>query len=137
MDVLVGIAIGTIALGIAMPQIPTLMSPYKLSTTTRVLSAEFSMARMKAIAQNTRYRVVFDDGAGTYQLEREASANNWVAAAGSGQHELPSGITFSEIDTTPVFNTQGMLDQQFAVTVNGNGQTRTVTVNILGHVDVS
>lgn len=136
-DLMVGMAIGLVTLGIAMPQIPALMNPYQLSSATRVLSAEFSMARMKAIAQNTRFRVNFDDAAGTYQLEREVAADTWEAAAGSGQHELPSGITFSAVNTDPVFTPQGMLLQNFSVQVHGNGVTRTVSVNILGHVDIT
>lgn len=137
MDVLVGIAISGVTLGIAMSTMPSLMQPYRLSSATRILTAEFRVARMKAIAQNRRYRINFNDDGGTYRIEEEASANNWQVTTGSGVQTLPDGISFSEINTTPTFNAQGMLNQAFSVDVSSGDKTRTVSVNLLGNVSIS
>lgn len=133
-DVFVGIAITAVTLGIALPQIPALMAPYRLSNASQALAAEFSVARMKSIAQNRRHRVNFDEGAGTFVLERETSANVW--AADGGTQALPTGCSFGEVAADPVFETTGMLSQAFSVAVNGSGKSRTVSVNILGNVKI-
>lgn len=134
MDVFIGMAITSVVLGFAVPAFPALMAPFRLASATRALASEFSVARMKAIAQNTRHRIVFDDALGTYQLQRETGANSWTAAA--GMEELPSGVTFSEVPADPIFGANGMLIQDFEVEVQGAGKTQVVSVNILGNVEI-
>jgi Tfp pilus assembly protein FimT len=135
MDVLVGIVISAVLIGIAVPTIPALMDPYRLSFAARVVASEFSTARMKAIAQNRRHRITFDVDAGRYQLQEETAANNWTAVG--GVHELPTGCSFGEIATTPTFDTRGMLDQAYDIEVSSANQTKTVSVNILGNVQIN
>jgi hypothetical protein len=134
MDVLVGISIAGVTLGIALPQIPAMLEPYRLSSAARVIASQLSVARMKAIAQNRRHRVNFDDGAGTYLLEVESAPDTWTAAAAT--HELPESCDFSEVESDPTFDTRGMLGQAFDVSVSGVEKSKVVSVNILGNVTV-
>jgi hypothetical protein len=134
MDVLVGIAITGITLGIALPQIPQMLEPYRLSSAARVIASQLSLARMKSIAQNRRHRVNFDAGVGTYAVEVESAPNTWAAAGGT--HELPESCGFSTVATDPTFDTRGMLAQEFEVSVSGAAQSQVVSVNILGNVTV-
>lgn len=134
MDVLVGIVIAGILMGIAVPTIPALMDPYRLSFATRVVASELSMARMKSIAQNRRHRVNFDVDAGTYQLQAETGVNTWTAV--SGVRELPSGCGFGDVATPPTFDTRGMLAQSYAIQVHSSQQTKIVSINILGDVQI-
>ena len=134
MDVLVGIVIAGVLMGIAVPTIPALMDPYRLSFAARVVASELSAARLKAIAQNRRHRVNFNTTTGTYQLQVETAANTWTAV--SGVRELPSGCTFGTIASPPTFNTQGQLAQNYDITVHSASQTKIVSINILGNVQV-
>jgi type II secretory pathway pseudopilin PulG len=135
MDVLVGIVIAGILMGIAVPTIPALMDPYRLSFAARVVASELSVARMKAIAQNRRHRITFDTTAGTYQLQVETAANTWTAV--SGVRGLPSGCTFGAVATPPTFDTQGQLGQAYDIALHSASQTKTVSVNILGNVQIN
>jgi hypothetical protein len=133
-DVLVGIVISAVILGIAVPTIPALMDPYRLSFAVRVVGSQLSGARMRAIAQNRRHRVNFDVDAGTYQLQVESAANTWTAVG--GMHELPSGCGFGVIASPPTFDAQGILAQAYEIEVHSVNQSKTVSVNILGNVEI-
>jgi hypothetical protein len=134
MDVLVGIVITGVILGIAIPTIPALMDPYRLSFATRVVASQLSAARMKAIAENRRHRVNFNVDAGTYQLQVESAANTWAAVG--GVHELPTGCGFGTIASAPTFDTRGILAQGYDIQVHSTNQSKTVSVNLLGNVEI-
>jgi len=135
-DVLVGIVIAAVLLGIAVPTIPALMDPYRLSFAVRVVASQLSAARMKSIAENRRHRLNFNATAGTYQMQVETAANTWSAVGGS--HELPSGCGFGTIASSPTFDTRGMLSQNsLDIQVHSANQTKVVSVNILGNVQIN
>jgi Tfp pilus assembly protein FimT len=134
MDVLVGIVISAVIMGIAVPTIPSLMDPYRLSFAARVVASQLSAARMRSIAQNRRHRLNFDVAAGTYQLQVESATNTWTAVG--GMHELPSGCGFGTIASAPTFDTRGVLGQGYDIQVHSVNQSKTVSVNILGNVDI-
>jgi hypothetical protein len=134
-DVLVGIVIAGVLMGVAVPTIPALMDPYRLSFAARVVASELTGARMKAIAQNRRHRINFDDTTGTYQLEVETAANVWAPAG--GRRELPTGCTFATIATDPVFDTRGLLPASYDYSMSSANQTKIVSVNILGNVQIT
>ena len=135
MDVLVGIVIGIVLIGIAVPTIPALMDPYRLSFAARVVASELSAARMKAIAENRRHRINFNVSTHTYQMQVETATNTWSPVG--GMHELPTGCTFGTIASPPTFDTRGMLNQDYDITVSSASQTKHVAVNVLGKVAIS
>ena len=135
MDVLVGIVIAAVLMGIAVPTIPALMDPYRLSFAARVVGSELSAARMRAIAQNRRHRLNFNVAGGTYQMQVETAANTWSPVGGI--HELPTGCSFGTIASPPTFDTRGMLNQNYDIAVSSATQTKTVAVNVLGKVAIS
>jgi hypothetical protein len=134
MDVLVGILIAAVTIAIGLPQMSRLIQPHRITAASRSLASQFASARMKAIAQNARHRVNFDAGAGTYALEVETAPNTWTAVGGSRQ--LPDGVTFSPVDDDPIIGTQGMLAQDFNVTVTSPAYSQIVSVNVLGNVAI-
>jgi hypothetical protein len=134
MDVLVGIAITTVTLGIALPQLPAIMEPYRVSTAARVVAAKLSVSRTKAIAQNVRHRVNFDPTAGTFVVERESPPGTWTATEGT--HQLPESVSLGDVPIDPVFDTRGMLAQDLAFQLSGESSSQVVSVNVLGNVDI-
>lgn len=135
MDVLVGIVIAAVLLGIAVPTIPALMDPYRLSFAARVVASELSAARMRSIAQNRRHRLNFNQSAGTYQMQVETAPNTWAAVGGI--RELPTGCAFGTIGSNPTFDTRGMLAQNHDIDVHSSERLKTVSVNILGNVQIT
>ena len=135
MDVIVGMVIGLVLIGIAVPTIPALMDPYRLSFAARVVASQLSAARMKSIAENRRHRLNFNVAGGTYQMQVETATNTWSAVG--GMQTLPTGCTFGTIATAPTFDTRGMLNQDYDITVSSANQTKHVAVNVLGRVIIS
>ena len=135
MDVLVGIVIAGVLMGIAVPTIPALMDPYRLSFAARLVAAEFSAARMRSISENRRHRLSFNVTARTYQMQVETATNTWSPTG--GVHELPTGCTFGTIASAPTFDTRGMLNQAYDIAVHSANQTKTVSANVLGKVSIS
>jgi len=135
--VLTATAIMVTLLGIGIPQMTRLRAPYALASASRQIATDFQTARMRAIARNTRYRVTFNSSARTYILEREATANNFVADGGT--QTLPAGATLTAANpANPIFDTRGMLGANVSVSVSVPGSgTRTVTVNVLGRTTIS
>lgn len=135
MDVLVGIVIAGVLMGIAVPTIPALMDPYRLSFAARLVATELTSARMQSIAENRRHRINFNTTARTYQMQVETATNTWAAV--SGVQTLPTGCTFGTIASAPTFDTRGMLNQAYDITVSSASQTKTISANVLGKVSIS
>lgn len=134
-DMLVGIGITAIVLGTAIPNLRTLTEPYKVDTASRVVASDFAVARMRAIAQNRRYRIVLNGDGGWWEMQAETAPNVFTTV--NGRRTLPDGVHFGTIAGTPVFNTRGMLTSGFSVSVSSAGRQRTVSVSMLGDATVS
>jgi prepilin-type N-terminal cleavage/methylation domain-containing protein len=137
-EVLTAISLSAILMAIAVPNFSGLRSPYLLRQTSQQIAAEFSKARMRAIARNARYRLTYNSTSKTYQLEREitSGSNTWTAESVNSVSGL---VSLSGVGTPPIFDTRGMLnsDVSIGVSVQGYSKTRTVTINVLGQVTIS
>jgi Tfp pilus assembly protein FimT len=129
-DLLVGIGLTAIVLGTAIPNLHALSQPYTLDSVTRVVAADFSTARMKAIAQNRRYRIVFNGDGRWWEVQAETAANVFTTVG--ARRTLPTGASFGTIASTPVFNTRGMLANPYSIAVVAGNRKRTISVNVLG-----
>lgn len=135
LEMLIATGILAMVLAIGVPNLVTMRGPYALKSASQQVAADLQLARQRAIAQNTRYRVTFS--AGSYVLERETSSNSWVQD--SGVQKVPPGATIGGASPgNPVFDSRGMLagDVTVPITVDGIG-TRTVTINVLGRTTIS
>jgi len=133
---LITIGIMAIVLGIGVPRLSRLRSPYIMSGATRQIAAHLQAARQRAIARNVSYRLNFNPSAKTYTIERQVGAN-WVVDGAT--FNLPAGASLGTI--TPgnqiAFDTRGMLaaNATIPVTVTGSG-TKNVNVNVLGKTTI-
>lgn len=134
-EILIATAILVAVLAIGVPSLNAMRGPYALTSAADQVAAHVALARQKAVARNTRYRITY--GTTTYQLERETTTNVFVAdGAAIG---LPSGASIGSVSpAAPIFNSRGMLtaDVTVPVSVTGTG-TRTVTINVLGRTTIS
>jgi Tfp pilus assembly protein FimT len=134
-DLLVGVGLTAVVLGTAIPNLRALTEPYTLDTASRVVAADFTVARMRAIAQNRRHRIVFDDDARWWEVQAETAPNSFTVVG--ARRTLPVGADFGSINSNPTFDTRGMLAAAFSLDVRGDGRKRTVSVNVLGDTTVS
>src|SRR4029079_18300175 len=129
-------AISTILVGIAGPRFVTMRAPWMLRQTAIKVASEFQKTRMRAITRNARYRFVYNSTAKTYTIDREGPAGTWTTEF---TNQLPSGAYMTAPNTTPIFDTRGMLNAAATIPVNvtGYNTTRTVTINVLGNISIS
>jgi len=134
-DLLVGIGITAVVLGTAIPNLRTLSQPYTLDSVARVVSADLAGARMRAIAQNRRHRVVFNADARWWEVRAETSPNVFTVVG--ARRTLPTGARFGSVNASPTFDTRGMLTAPFSLVVSTGARQRTISVNVLGDTTFS
>jgi Tfp pilus assembly protein FimT len=141
-DLLTGIAIGALLLGLAVPNFRVIGRPWRMDAGVRQVAAEIGAARMRSISRNQRHRIRFPTTANptqaqnAYVIERETSPGTFVEER--GLQTLPSGMEFGTIATNPVFDTRGMLGATVTIPiVQQGGSSKTVTVNVLGQTTIS
>jgi hypothetical protein len=89
---------------------------------------------MKAISQNTKYRVDFGTlPASTYTVQKDNSG----FSTESGPFSLPEGITVTAVTATSEFQPRGTVNTASTITLrNGNSDTKTVQVAVVGRVTI-
>jgi len=135
-EVLTAIGISAILLATAVPNLQGMRAPWVLRQTANQVASEFQRTRMRAIARGQRYRFSYNSTAKTYTIDREVSAGNWSTESTGA---LPTSASITAPNTTPIFDTRGMLNQTATIPVNvtNYSKTRTVTINVLGNVTIS
>lgn len=92
-ELLVVVALITILAAIGVPAIVGQMSHLRLSRSTRDMATELNAARLRAIAQNTKYRVsfTFPD---SYLLQKwDKASGTWVNETSHTTRTVESGIS--------------------------------------------
>lgn len=137
MDTLVAVSLVSVLAGVAVGTAGPLLHSSSGRSATQQIASDLRLARMKAIAQNTRFRVVFNTDDGTYTVEREASPGNFVTE--EGPFELPGTAAIGDVTPgDPVFDSRGAASAQTTITTEApGGRYHTVTINVLGKVTAS
>jgi len=140
-ELLAVISIMMVVTAIATPSFYYWLPKYRLSAGARQIAADLQLARMKAISQNTSYRLRFTDDE-TYQIWKEDGV--WAQAPNTGDFELPDGITVSD-PTVFFFDTSEFQSRGTANTGVGNseieitntdGATQAVCMETVGRVHI-
>ncbi len=136
LEVLTVTALSALVMAVAVPNLRTLAGPWTLRSAATQVAADLQGARLRAIAQNVRFRVAFDEATDTYRLERETLPNTFVADG--AVQPLPAGATLGTVNPgDPVFDTRGMLAATVTIPVSVAGTgTQTVTTNVLGETTI-
>jgi type II secretory pathway pseudopilin PulG len=134
LETIVTLALSTVIAGAAMVAVAPNLHAAAARSAARQIATDLRATRMKAIAQNARFRVVFDVDAGTYTIEREAGPGNFVTD--EGPVTLPTTASIAGVAPgDPLFDTRGGVGAVTTVTVHGDsGPSHTVTVNLLGRI---
>jgi len=125
---------------IATPSFYYWLPKYRLSAGARQIAADLQLARMKAISQNTSYRLLFTTDE-TYVMQKDDGG--WDVAPGHGSVKLPEGISVS-IPSVFAFSTSEFQSRGTANTGVGtadievtNGDlNRAVCIELVGRVHI-
>ncbi|MCZ6623697.1 MAG: GspH/FimT family pseudopilin [Deltaproteobacteria bacterium] len=132
LEIMAAIAITGILAAIAIPNWGSLISTYRLNAAGRQLYADLQRARMRAVMENTTFRIVSSAGSNTYTFQREGTVLE--------TKPLPVGISILA-DSTRSFTSRGTAssgrirlcnsskDERTDVVVNGVGRVRICRLN--------
>ena len=134
------VGIMMVIMAIATPSFYYWLPKYRLSAGARQIAADLQLARMKAISQNTSYRLRFTDN-NTYEMQK--NDGGWAVAPGHGSVDLPEGITVliptvfafatSEFQSRGTANTGVGSDE---ITLTNGDLNMEVCIKIVGRVHI-
>ena len=138
-ELLVALAIAGILMGVAVPNLISWLPTKQLSDATRQVATDLRLARMKAISQNTKFRINFVSTT-TYRFERDTNNNGTYEIPSeieSGPFSLPEGITVTATGPTSEFQPRGTANVASTITLtNGSGETKDVNIALVGRVKI-
>ena len=136
LEVLTATALMAVLLGVGVPNLVLLRAPYAISGAAQQVATDLQVARQRAIARNTRYRVNVDTAHATYTLQRETTTNTFVVDG--GVQTLPHGVHITVSPGNPIFDSRGLLAANLTMQLTMTGaHTRTVTANVLGRTAIN
>ena len=117
------------------PHLARWLSVIKVNAAARNLASELQLGRMRAIAENIRYRITFDTTNNAYQIQKDL-AGEWQDV--NPIRPLPAGIDLETATTNPIFfQTLGTVAAGSTITLrNMQNQRRRITVSRSGRVNV-
>ncbi len=134
--------------GMALLQVKPLVAQVRLSSGARQLATDLQVVRMKAIAQNRRFRVTFRPTTRDYVVDKEDDLS-WVrfvlhsyASTNSATAliPLPTGVTIPSVNSggDVMFLPRGHVDGGITITLGSTtiSDTKKVVVNLAGRVRV-
>ena len=127
-ELLIVMAIVSICLAVAMPDIATFSSGYKLKAATREVATDLQLARLLAVKENKTFQVIF--ASNSYQVIR--LSDGIVAKSRSFSPEYPD-INLTNAAIT--FDARGLSNGSTVTVANTNG-TKNVSVAPTGRVAI-
>jgi len=120
------------------PQLAGSLELYRLDIAASMIQGKLVEARLNATKRNRQVQLLFDQSAGSFEIETTDSGGNTVNVG--SQEFLPSGVIFDISTPAQVtFSSLGRPTGPCAITLNGarTGEVRTLTMSGLGQIEVS
>jgi len=131
--VIVMMIVGVLA-AFATPRLSRWLAITGVDAAAREIATELQLGKMRAISQNTRYRISFNTENNTYQVQKYVTGT-WQDVG--DPKLLPAGVDLVSATTTPTFKTLGTTLAGATIRLrNAQGRTRTITVSLTGRVKV-
>lgn len=132
-ELLIVLVLVSIAASMAMLGLQSAMVSARLDSSVEGIAFNLHLARMKAIAKNTRVRVVFDTQANNYSIERDV-AGAWQPEGPAKR--FPQGVDLVEAGS-PEFDSTGRTAVGVSIVLrNSDGSSKSVLVSRAGRVKV-
>ena len=134
-ELMIAVSLVALLATLSAPHLGRWLSVVKVNAAARNLASEMQLGRMRAISENTRYRLTFDIASETYQLHRD-NAGEWQVV--DSIQPLPNGIDLETATTNPIFfQTLGTVAAGSTITLrNAQNQRRRITVSRSGRVHI-
>jgi prepilin-type N-terminal cleavage/methylation domain-containing protein len=137
-EIILVLAVATIMLAIAIPNLFAVLPGFRLSDAARQVAKDLQVARMKAIAQNRKFRLNFVSST-SYTVQSDQNGDGTIGSTEdeSGPFSLPQGITASPLGATSEFQPRGTASAAGTITLqNSNSQTKSVQISVVGRVSI-
>ena len=148
LEVLVVLTLIGIMSGLAVFQLAPLVAGPRLSAGTRQVASDLQLVRMKAIAQNRRFRVTFRPDSNDYIVEKY-EGDTWQRQRLQGYSTLPvadattplpKGVNISDVNSggDVIFVPRGHIDAGMTLTLGSehSSDTRRIILNLAGRVRI-
>jgi len=144
-ELLIVIAILGIISAFAVPNyINTVLPQYRLREAARTVTTDLRLARMNAAATNVQYRLAFNPGAETYQLQRgnaSSGSTTWTAEGSPRSFADPNNPYYQnniDIYSVSVPNVTcsptGTMTMTTIILKNEKGEQKQITSSIAGRI---
>jgi len=134
LEVLVGMTVFTILIGIAIPAWNGLVPQVNLNSAAGQLYTDLNSARLRAMSQYRRVRVGFNS-ATSYTLEREQTPGAGDYLSLGSPKNLPTGITAAAAGFV-IFDSRGRATIMTITLSNAAGSQKSVTIQPAGSIDI-
>lgn len=133
---------------LAFLQLKPLLAQVRLNSGARQIVSDLQVARMKAIAQNRRFRVTFRQAEGDYVIEREDGISwrrlilhgHTTDEVNNAAIPLPRGVSIVAVNSggDVIFVPRGHVDGGISITLSAHAgaDTRKIIVNLAGRVRI-
>ena len=148
-EMMVTIGVLAILLRIVALNAPSFLAPFRLSSGARQVATDLQLMRMKAIAQNRKFRALFTAGNTTYTVDRRNDGDTaWdphvlyghgTVASAAQPIPLPPGVQISSVpaDGDVIFQARGTGENATIVLSHTTlSTTKSVVVNMAGRVRI-
>ena len=100
-EIVLVLGVGMIMMAIAIPNLVAVLPGFRLSDGARQVAKDLQVARMKAIAQNRKFRLNFVSSS-SYTVQSDQNGDGTIASTEneSGPFSLPKGITATPLGAT-------------------------------------
>jgi len=135
-DLLIAACIMGIVLAIAIPQARAALDMQRLDAGASKVASKLMDARMNAIKRNRQAWLLVDTSAKTLQVQTTDNSGSTINVGAA--EPLPSGISIGGTVTQVIFTSLGRVASTETITLTGSstGKTKTVTVSLVGEINV-
>jgi type II secretory pathway pseudopilin PulG len=136
-ELLVTISLVSVITSVAVQRVGPVLDITAGRAASQEITAALRLTRMRAIAQNNRFRVQFDTSNARFTVEREATPGNFIVD--QGPFDLPGQAAITNVTPAdPIFDSRGAVGATTTITSAApHSTTRTITINPLGRITES
>lgn len=140
-ELMIVIALMGIMAAIATPALQRYAINRNLKSAARDITSDFLMCKARAIAENRKYRIVFNVAGNDYTIEERDTADTaWINPRTKAPTSFESDIIFTNVafgaGATATFKTRGTVTAGHVWLKNSRNSTAKITTNITGRTYV-
>jgi type IV fimbrial biogenesis protein FimT len=138
LEILVATSTLVVLTAAAFPNMSRSLRGHRVTAAVRKTAGILRVARSAAITRNQQARLTLTNSSKTLSVETAPTGSSTWTATGSAV-TFDDGVTVSSPATSPIvtFTNTGTVSSSVTVTVSGGSATKSLSVGVLGNVDIS